>query len=113
MTDQKTESFSVDQNNPQSPYYHSSSDSLGNVICSVSLDGENYSNWSRLVANALKSKNKLSFVDGSLTKPANSSPEVHAWEKCNAMIVAWLYNVICKNLHSSVKLKLQVKSGRI
>ena len=102
MTNQKAKSFPVDPNNPQSTYYLSSSDSPGNVICSVSLDGENYANWSKVVVNALKSKNKLSFIDGSLTKPKNSSPAVHVWEKCNAMVVAWLYNVINKNLHSSV-----------
>ena len=102
MTNQKVESFSVDPNNPQSLYYLSSSDSPGNVICLVSLDGENYANWSRLVINALKSKNKLPFIDGSLTKPESSSPEVYAWENYNAMVVAWLYNVINKNLHGSV-----------
>jgi len=92
----------MDPNNPQSPYYLSSSDSPRNIICPVSLDGENYANWSRLVVNALKSKNKLSFVDGSMTKLESSFSEVHAWEKCNAMVVAWLYNVINRNLHSSV-----------
>ena len=102
MTDQKIESSSVDPNNLQSPYYLSSSDIPGNIICSVSLDGENYANWSRVVVNALKSKNKLSFIDGSLTKPDNSFSAVHAWEKGNAMVVAWLYNIINKNLHSSV-----------
>ena len=50
----------------------------------------------------MKSKNKFCFVDGSLTKPENNNPEVHAWEKCNLMVIAWLYNIIDKTLHGSV-----------
>ena len=101
-TEQKVIAFKVDPSDPQSPYYLCSSDNPGNIICPVSFDGENYANWSRLVTNALKSKNKLAFVDGSLTRPEGTSPDVHAWEKSNAMVIAWLYNIINKNLHSSV-----------
>jgi len=54
------------------------------------------------VINALKSKTKVPFVDGSLSKPETSSLEVHAWGKCNVMVVALLYNIINKNLHGSV-----------
>jgi len=50
----------------------------------------------------LKSKNKLGFVDGSLSKPESTSLDVHAWEKCKAMLIAWLYNVIYKNPHGSI-----------
>ena len=54
------------------------------------------------MTNALKSKNKFCFVDGSLIKPENNNPEAHAWEKCNSMVIAWLYNIIDKALHDSV-----------
>jgi len=50
----------------------------------------------------LKSKNKFYFVDGTLARPKFNSPEAHAWEKCNSMVRAWLYNVIDKKLHRSV-----------
>lgn len=65
------------------------------------LNVDNYGNWSQPVINALKSKNKLGFVDGTLTKPASTTADVHAWEKCGSMATAWLYNVIDKNLHGS------------
>jgi len=61
-----------------------------------------FSMGTRLVVNALKFKNKVGFVNGNLTKPASTSPEVHAWEKYDSMVTAWLYNVIDKNLHGSV-----------
>jgi len=42
-----------------------------------------------LVINVLKSKNKLGFVDEALIKPTNIVSDVHAWEKCNSMVMAW------------------------
>ena len=89
-------------NDPNSPYYLTSADHPGNVISPVILNGENYNNWVRIVTNALKSKQKYCFVDGSLSKPTSDSPEVHAWEKNNSMVIAWLYNIIDKTLHGSV-----------
>jgi len=80
----------------------SESDSPGNIICPIIFTGDNYANWSRLVTNSLKSKNKLAFVDGTLTKPNADSPEGHAWEGCKSTVIAWLHNVISKSLHGSV-----------
>ena len=101
MGDDKSKT-EININDPQSPYYLCASDNPGNIICPTMFTGDNYANWSHLVTNALKSKNKLAFVDGSLTKPATNSPEGHAWERCNSMVIAWLHNVIDKSLHGSV-----------
>jgi len=89
-------------NDPQSPYFLCASDIPSNIICAVIFTGDNYGNWSRLVLNGLRSKNKLMFVDGTLIKPDLSTPEGHAWERCNSMVIAWLHNVIDKSLHGSV-----------
>jgi len=92
----------INIDDPQSPYYLCASDNRGNTICHIMFTRDNYTNWSRLVTNTLKSKNKLGFVDGSLTKPEINSPEGHAWERCNSTVIAWLHNVIDKNLHGWV-----------
>ena len=92
----------ININDPQSPFYLSASNSLGNIICPIIFTGDNYANWSRLVTNGLKSKNKLAFVDETLTKPNADSLEGHAWERRNSMVIAWLHNVIDKSLHGSV-----------
>ena len=89
-------------NDPQSPYYLCSSDNPGNIISPITLMGDNYANWSQVVTNALRSNNKLVFVNGSLAKPKEDTPEGHAWDKCNSMVIAWLYNIIDKSLHGSV-----------
>ena len=87
---------------PTSPYFLHSSDHLGAVLVSSPLNGDNYPTWSRVVSNALKAKNKLGFVDGSVEKPTASSPDVYAWKKCNSMVVSWLFNSISSDLHNSI-----------
>ena len=89
-------------NDPQSPYFLSSSNHSGYIISLVILNGYNYGNWSQLLINALKSKNKLGFVNGTLQKPIAVS-DVHALEKCDSIVMACLYNVIDKALHGSVE----------
>ena len=98
----KSKNKEINANAPRSPFYLSSSDNLGNIIQSVILYDENYANQSRVVTNALKSKNKFVFVNGDIKRPDDTSSDVHAWEKYNSMVIAWLYNVIDKMLHGSV-----------
>lgn len=38
----------------------------------------------------LSAKNKLGFVDGSVAKPAVTSVEFKAWERCNDLVCSWL-----------------------
>lgn len=52
--------------------------------------------------NALRAKNKLCFVDGSLTKPDENKQEVQSWEKCNSMVISWIFNALAPELHDSV-----------
>jgi len=57
------------------------------------------------VRTSLKSKNKLIFIDGSITKPDLKdgviTKEGKAWEMVNSMIVSWIVNVIDPKLHKS------------
>ena len=39
---------------------------------------------------ALTSKNKLSFVDGTLEKPSEDSSKYSAWVRCDSMIIGWI-----------------------
>jgi len=75
---------------------------LGNVICHITFTRDNYANYCRLVINRLKSKNRVTFVDETLTKRETNSLKGHAWERCNSVVSGWLHNVIDKSLHGSV-----------
>jgi len=61
-----------------SPYFLNSSDNPGAVLVSCLLKGDNYPTWRRAMMNALRAKNKLSFVDGSLLKPEEDNKEIQA-----------------------------------
>ncbi|XP_057733784.1 uncharacterized protein LOC130948948 [Arachis stenosperma] len=51
---------------------------------------------------ALKSKNKLKFVDGSITKPAEEDSLFEAWDRCNTYIVSWLNLSLSTEIAQSV-----------
>jgi hypothetical protein len=52
---------------------------------------------------AITAKNKLGFLDGSLTKPLDdSSSESRAWVRCNTMVLSWILNYVSKEIASSV-----------
>ena len=103
----------LSSSDPQAPYYLYSSNHPGTIVYPIALDGENYANWSHVVRNALKSKNKLGFVNGDLTRPSDASPELDAWEKCNSMVIAWLYDVIPKNLHLHASVAYAVTASKV
>jgi hypothetical protein len=44
----------------------------------------------------------LSFVDGSLLKLEEDNKEIQAWEKCNSMVISWIFNALASELHDSV-----------
>ncbi|XP_019054315.1 PREDICTED: uncharacterized protein LOC109115092 [Nelumbo nucifera] len=54
------------------------------------------------MSNALLSKNKMAFVDGSLKKLDESSPDQFAWRKCNSLVITWLFNSLAWDLHDNV-----------
>ena len=57
----------------------------------------------KAVITLLRSKNKLDFIDGSITKPMeNEGEEAKAWEMVNSMVLSWIMNVIDSRLYKSV-----------
>lgn len=56
------------------PYSMFSGDNPGYMISSVQLTGENYAEWATEMLNALKTKRKLGFIDGSIKKLATGDP---------------------------------------
>ena len=69
------------------------------------IGGENYSTWARAVRKALLAKNKLGFIDGTLTlsSPLISTPSsVQAWIRCDNMVGTWLTNSVSSKLQASI-----------
>ena len=55
---------------------------------------------------ALKSKNKLGFIDGSIQRPTvkkeEYSAELNAQKMVNSMVISWILNVLDPKMHASV-----------
>ncbi len=84
------------------PYYLHHANSLGSVLVSALLDGDNYRTWSRSMIMALTAKNKLGFVDGSIVKPAPAASTYLPWIRCNTMVLSWILNSFSKDIAASV-----------
>ena len=57
------------EDNPTNPYYLHPNENPSLVLTSCLLTRNNYYTWSRSMRMALILKNKLKFVDGSITVP--------------------------------------------
>lgn len=53
-----------------SPYHLSNSDNPGISIISEVLDGTNYDDWQIAMKTSLDAKNKIAFIDGSISRPS-------------------------------------------
>ena len=71
-----------------SPFFLHSGDNPGNLLVSQPLLGaENFNTWSRSMIVALRAKNKLGFVTGSLQEP-EFDPMYKKWVCCNRKIIS-------------------------
>ncbi|XP_016205167.1 uncharacterized protein LOC107645609 [Arachis ipaensis] len=87
---------------PTNAYFLHPSENSGIPITTVVLTGQNYSTWSREMWRALKSKNKIKFVDGSITKPESTDPLFEIWERCNTYVIGWINLSLSPDIRQSV-----------
>lgn len=64
----------------------------------MSENGENYFAWKKNILNALQSKKKDGFLDGTMRKPDEHLQDYQPWEQCNAIVLVWLMNTLSKEL---------------
>ncbi|XP_022894056.1 uncharacterized protein LOC111408540 [Olea europaea var. sylvestris] len=87
--------ISVDPSQPNSPYSIGANDSSGSILITHVLDSNNYHSWERAIQRALTIKNKLGFVDGSISEPNDAdSPLMEHWLRCNDIVITWLQNTM-------------------
>ncbi|XP_073310027.1 uncharacterized protein [Primulina huaijiensis] len=81
------------------PLYLHPSDAPGiSLVVDPLIGSENYGIWSRAMKIALHAKNKLGFVDGTCRKPAANSPSLYQWERCNAVVLSWIFSSVSKEI---------------
>ncbi|XP_074296874.1 uncharacterized protein LOC141627531 [Silene latifolia] len=95
-----------------SPLYLHPSDNPSLKLTQTIFNGDNYDLWADADKNGLDAKNKLGFVEGEVKKPeaveGEDSLELLVWRQCNAMLKAWLRNVIDEKLHPSITFTVTV-----
>ena len=84
----KAKEFVIDN---QSSYYLYPSDAPGAIITALKFDGKNYELWEKVVLYALMAKNKVTFIDGTISKPPMQkgaySAEANAWIIVNSIVM--------------------------
>ncbi|XP_022886917.1 uncharacterized protein LOC111402846 [Olea europaea var. sylvestris] len=91
-----------DPTQPNSPYFIGSNDNTGAMLVTHTLDANNYHSWARSLKRALRIKNKLAFIDGSLKEPADpNDPLMEHWLRCNDIVITWMQNTIAVDIKCS------------
>ncbi|XP_073047644.1 uncharacterized protein [Primulina eburnea] len=81
------------------PLYLHPSDAPGTSLVVDPLIGvENYSIWSRAMKIAQHAKNKLGLINDTCSKPAPNFPNLYQWERCNAVVLSWLFSSVSKEI---------------
>ncbi|KAG7544005.1 Zinc finger CCHC-type [Arabidopsis thaliana x Arabidopsis arenosa] len=85
------------------PFFLHKSDHAGLVLVTDRLtNGADFHSWRRSVRMALNVRNKLGFVDGTITKPSDSHRDYGSWSRCNDMVATWLMNSVSKKIGQSL-----------
>lgn len=65
------------------------------LVLSVSLlSSNNYHSWPYPMIMALRSKNKLHFINGNFHRPLDEDHNSISWDRCNTMIMSWIHNSV-------------------
>lgn len=54
-------------------------------------------------ASPTETKNRVGFIDGSITQPTPESPNLKPWQQSDAIIKGWLTTTMEKDIQNSVK----------
>lgn len=52
---------------------------------------------------SLSARNKIDFINGSCAKPAEGSPQLRQWDRCNNMVISYLTNSLNPDKAESVQ----------
>ena len=99
-------SSSQDPYNLSDPLFLHLGENPGAILTSQPLiGGENYLAWARSVRKSLIAKNKLGFIDGSLTisSPLVNTPvAAQTWIRADNMVGTWIINSVSPKLQGSI-----------
>ena len=86
---------------PSNPLYLHHGDSHGAMLMYQPLEGENYPTWARSMQMALIAKNKLGFIDGTLTLSSTmvkTPSTIQTWIRYKKIVASWILNFISQEI---------------
>ena len=87
---------------PCDPFFIHASDHPSMTLLPKFLDGTNYAMWRRSMLTSLSAKNKLGFVNGTISTLGESDPKYLLWQRCNYMVLSWILNSLNQELANNV-----------
>ncbi|XP_058758317.1 uncharacterized protein LOC131631538 [Vicia villosa] len=90
------------QTDTLNPYFMHPNENPALILVTPLLSPNNYHSWSRSMTMALRSKNKLHFINGVLPPPMDEDVNSLAWDRCNTMIMSWLHNSVESEIAQSI-----------
>lgn len=82
-------------------YIHPSDNAVTSVITIKLTGNENFRVWRSAMTRGLKARNKLGFVDGTITREKNDDTKSSKWERVNAVVCNWLLGLISETIYAS------------
>ena len=94
----------------QNPLFIHPSDGPNSISVSEKLVGaKNYRSWRRSMEIHLSTKQKLVFVQGTLTRLTDDPVKAEQWDSCNNLVISRIMNSVCESISRSI---LYVESAR-
>lgn len=78
------------------------SDASSTQLVSVTFDGNGFNNWKRSRMLILSAKNKIGFVDGTVSIPEENTSEYKYRSRCNDLVISWIIFNLDENIARSV-----------
>lgn len=88
-----------------SPYDLTAAENPGGIIYHPLLRSKNYEEWPCSFKTVLISRKKFGFLDGTIPKPKEDSPDLEDCWTVNALLVSWLKMSIHDSLRSNISLR--------
>ncbi|XP_010507034.1 PREDICTED: uncharacterized protein LOC104783594 [Camelina sativa] len=100
---ESTESSRLQTDQYENPYYLNSNDHAGLVLDSDQLTtASDFPSWRRSMLMTLNVRNKMSFINGTITKPLETHLDFGTWSRCNDIVSTWLMNSVDKKKGQSL-----------
>ncbi|KAI3515606.1 hypothetical protein L1887_14507 [Cichorium endivia] len=88
--------------NASNPLFIAPSDNPHYVLVSNIFNGFGFTAWKRSMIISLSAKNKVGFIDGSISQPTLTDPTYPDWYRANSMVISWILNSLHQSIAESV-----------